>query len=322
MNSHRRWLGGLLGAGMLAAAAAGVMTARAGAAELASGTVAAPWRGVAVLPVAADGGTATGGSSQDATSAQDAAGTADAAQGTAADPSSLTATFVQRLAEALGLTRDRVDAAIRDVLAGMVDEAAQKGQLSSEQAAALRQRIAQGQYRLVPPMGGRGHGWGGKHGRHGGFFPGEGHGASLAGLLQSVSDTLNLTPGQILDQLWQGKTLAQIAQEQGVSRQQVKDAIVSQAKQRLDAAVTAGRLTQQQADQWLQRLEEQADALLDRQFTPPGAAHDGEAGASGSAAAGGTGPASAEPMGTGSRTTGTWGVIPPEGGADGVAGVM
>ena len=319
--NNRRWLGGLLGAGIVAAAVAGMVTARAGAAQPASGSLDASLGGRVVVFPAADRDTAAGGSSATGTIAQDAAGTAGTAQDPPADPSSLTGTFVRRLAQALDLPRERVDAAIREVLSGMVDEAARNGRLSSEQAAALRQRIAQGQYRLVPPMGVPGHGWGGKH-RPGGPFLREGQPARLGGLLQALSDTLDLTPGQILDRLWQGKTLAQIAEEQGVSRQQVTDAIIGPAKRRLDAAVAAGRLTPQQASQRLERLKERGNALLDRKFTPPGAARNDEAGASRSAASGDAGSARGEPAASVRGTTGTAPVVPPDGGEGFGAGAM
>ena len=318
--NNRRWLGGLLGAGIVAAAVAGVVTARAGAAQPLSGPLDASLGGrVAVFP-AEDRGTAAGGSSGPDTSTQDAAGTAGAARDPSVDPSSLTGTFVRRLAQALDLPWERVDAAIREVLTGMVDEAAQNGRLSSEQAAALRQRIAQGQYRLVPPMGVPGHGQGGKHRRGGPFLKGQQ--GRLGGLLQALSDTLDLTPGQILDRLWQGKTLAQIAEEQGVSRQQVTDAIIGPAKRRLDAAVAAGRLTPQQASQRLERLKERGNALLDRKFTPPGAARNDEAGASRSAASGDAGSARGEPAASVRGTTGTAPVVPPDGGEGFGAGAM
>lgn len=322
MNGQKRWAGVLLGAGMVVAATAGLVTARAGAAWMAPGTGAAPLQGATVFTVATGSGTATGGSSQDDAATQGDTGAPVTTRGTAADPSSLTATFIQRLAEGLGLSRDRVDAAVREVLTGMVDEAARDGQLSSQEADALRQRIAQGQYRLVLPLGGHGPGWGGKHGRHGGFFLDRGRGPSLAGLLQSVSSTLRLTPGQVLDRLWQGKTLAQIAEEQGVSRRQVKDAIVQPAKQRLDEAVAAGRLPQGQADRYLQRLEDRADTLLDRRFTPPGTAQDDDAGKSGSAATEGTGSTGGGSTGAGSSATGTSNVITPDGDPDGSGGLL
>ncbi len=61
--NNRRWLGGLLGAGIVAAAVAGVVTARAGAAQPASGSLDASLGGRVVVFPAADRDTAAGGSS-------------------------------------------------------------------------------------------------------------------------------------------------------------------------------------------------------------------------------------------------------------------
>ena len=248
----RRWLGALLACGLALAAAA-----------------AAP-----SLTAAATGGTLAA-----------RAGTPQVPAGTAQDPSPATSLFLDRLAAALGLPRDRLEEAVRHVLTGMVDQAAQQGQMTEERAQALRQRIDQGAYRLLPPFGrperarpgrGRGDRW------HGGFVPGRGLGAGLPGLLEAAGEAMGLTPGQVLDRLLQGQTLAAIAQERGVSREALVDALVAPIKARLDAAVAAGRLTEEQARRKQERLEGWAEQWLDRSLRPaPGTTGDpGEAASS------------------------------------------
>ncbi len=70
--------------------------------------------------------------------------------------------------------------------------------------------------------------------------------------LQAAADTLNMTVDELLSALDEGKTIQQIAEEQGVDLQA---AWLEQVKSRLAQAVEDGKLTQEQADQILERLE-------------------------------------------------------------------
>lgn len=80
-----------------------------------------------------------------------------------------------------------------------------------------------------------GHGGLGGHRGHRGF-----DGEVVAGVLGIDADTLRT-------ELQDGKTIAEIAAEQGVDVQTVIDALVSQAQTHLDQAVTDGRLTEDEA---------------------------------------------------------------------------
>jgi hypothetical protein len=70
----------------------------------------------------------------------------------------------------------------------------------------------------------------------------------------AAAAALKLTPTQLFEQLHSGKTLAQVAQAQGVDLKTVQQAIrsaqVASAEQALARAVAAGRITQAQAD-WI-----------------------------------------------------------------------
>jgi hypothetical protein len=67
---------------------------------------------------------------------------------------------------------------------------------------------------------------------------------------------------QLRTELEGGKTLAQVAQAHGKSVDGLVDALVAQAKQHVDAAVAAGRLTQAQADQLLNGLRDRITNLV------------------------------------------------------------
>lgn len=73
-------------------------------------------------------------------------------------------------------------------------------------------------------------------------------GQYLMPIVTAVSNSLNLSPMEIVSQLQADKSLADIAKAQQVDLQKVKDAITGSIKTQLDAAVKAGKMTQAQAD--------------------------------------------------------------------------
>ncbi|MCU0508503.1 MAG: hypothetical protein MUC34_08880 [Anaerolineae bacterium] len=75
----------------------------------------------------------------------------------------------------------------------------------------------------------------------------------------AVAAALNLTPTQLFEQLHSGKTITEIAEAQGVDLATVQAAAnasrIQAMKDRIAAAVTAGTITQEQADWMLQGIE-------------------------------------------------------------------
>ena len=84
--------------------------------------------------------------------------------------------------------------------------------------------------------------------------PGIGHGGpGRMGIfgkfdLDTVASALGIDLDTLRSDLRDGKTIAEIASDQGVDVQHVIDAVVAEATTRLDQAVTDGKLTQEQAD--------------------------------------------------------------------------
>jgi hypothetical protein len=105
-------------------------------------------------------------------------------------------------------------------------------------------------------------------GRHfGGRF---GFGAS-----EAVASVLGLDASTLRSELASGKTLADIAGEKGVDVQKVIDAIVTEQTARLDEAVTAGKLTQAEADARKADLTQRATDLVNGVRPEPPAGFDG-----------------------------------------------
>ncbi len=106
------------------------------------------------------------------------------------------------------------------------------------------------------PFGGRGGGWG-----HGGFGRG-GFGWAGGGqwtMFDTAAGALGLTPEEFFAELHAGKSLDEIAEAKGVDVQTVYDAMNAARgeamRQAIQQAVEDGRITQEQADQMLERLE-------------------------------------------------------------------
>ena len=70
----------------------------------------------------------------------------------------------------------------------------------------------------------------------------------------SLAETLGLTPDELSAQLTAGQTLAQIAEAQGISQEQLTTAHQAAATEALKQAVADGVLTQAQADQMIARM--------------------------------------------------------------------
>lgn len=79
--------------------------------------------------------------------------------------------------------------------------------------------------------------------------------------VELLTTTLGVTAEELREGLQDGKTLAEIAVENGKTAQDVIDALVADVKSHLDQAVTNGRLTQEQADA---KLAEATERITDR----------------------------------------------------------
>ncbi len=123
-------------------------------------------------------------------------------------------------AEAAASAEDR----LRDALSGLVED----GSITQEQADEVATTLS-------------GSGW------HGGW----GWGGSSV-----VTETLGLSEEELRTALEaDGATLASVAEDQGVAVEDLVAALAEAVRERVATAVEEGRLTQEQADEWLADLE-------------------------------------------------------------------
>jgi hypothetical protein len=127
---------------------------------------------------------------------------------------------------------------VEDALSGLVDD----GTITQDQADAV-----EGALDDARPD----HGFG-----HRGFLLGPG------GDLSTLADSLGIDEDRLRSDLEDGKTIADIAEEQGVDVQDVVDDIVAAQRERLDEAVADGDLTQEEADEILAGAEERVTAFV------------------------------------------------------------
>lgn len=170
----------------------------------------------------------------------------------------LARTFLSKLAAKLGVSQDKLQQDIVSTEKEMVDEAQQAGKLTQQQADNLKQRIDESQGILGFGRGGmmRGQGW--SRGVMKGFGLGT---VDIAGFL-------GITPQQLETELESGKSLAQVAEAHGKTRDQLKTYIHDQVKAKLDQAVSNQQITQQQADSYLAKLDQKLDSMIDQQEGP------------------------------------------------------
>lgn len=161
--------------------------------------------------------------------------------------------FLNRLAQNLGVTPDRLRDALRQTAIQEVDAAQAAGRLTPEQAQRLKDAINQGKLPFL-----------GLHGPLFGPGKGVGHiGLGMSASLDQLAQFLGISRDQLRQEL-RDRSLAEVAQAHGKTADQLKQFILDNARQRLSQAVQQGRITQQQADNALNKLQERLDDLINR----------------------------------------------------------
>lgn len=151
-------------------------------------------------------------------------------------------TFLGKLAANLGVDQERLQEAIQQTTQQMVDEAVQKGKITPEQAEKIKARLqnAPGSFGLIRkgwPKAGQGKGWHAKDAN-----------------LETLAQTLGLSADELKAQLEEGKKLAAIAEQQGVSMDELREKMQGVRIQAIQQAVKDGKLTQEKAEQLIQKI--------------------------------------------------------------------
>jgi hypothetical protein len=175
--------------------------------------------------------------------------------------------FLDRVAQKLGISSEKLRDATKAAAIDQIDEQLKAGTITKEQADAMKKRVESGQFPgLGRGFGDRGfghHGFGRGMGGPGLGGPGPG---GPGGHLADAATYLGLTQAKLMDQLQAGKTLADVAKAQGKTVEGLKDALLASEKKELDALVKAGTITQAQADSALADRKSRLDDMVNGTF--------------------------------------------------------
>lgn len=168
--------------------------------------------------------------------------------------------FEQSLAKRLGvsvttLQQDR-QGAFGDVLAQLVKD----GKITQAQADQIKQRLASHPLKDCSGVNGK---------QFIGFASGQFLKKYRTAIFSAVAQGLKLTPDQLMTQLKAGQSLNDVAQTQHVSQTDLRNLLSKAITDALSKAVSAGDLTQAQANtyqQMLQQHPQMLDKLLNQHF--------------------------------------------------------
>ena len=151
----------------------------------------------------------------------------------------------------MGVSVEEYDNALEQAQDQGVAEAVTEGWLTEEQAELFQWRMDQ-----APDAGIWGMGKGLRD------F-GRGMVSGVNNLTSIAADELGMSLTELLTELQDGKSIADVAAEKGVDTESIVSAYLAEVKEDLDESVTEGRITQNQADYQLEQVEERVTSQLD-----------------------------------------------------------
>jgi hypothetical protein len=174
--------------------------------------------------------------------------------------------FLARVAGHLGISTEKLEDATKQAAIDQVEADLKAGRITKAEADELKARI---QKDGVPFFFGRPqfrfHGPGG--------FDGPRLHHAPFGHLSAAADYLGLSIPELLERLTSGKSLADVAKAEDKSVDGLKEAMVADAKKRLDQAVEEGMLTEAQAKEKLDAIESRIDDVVNGKFPDRGERH-------------------------------------------------
>lgn len=129
-----------------------------------------------------------------------------------------------------------------------IDEAVANGKLDASRAATLKQKLPDAASKLVNRE---------FKGRH----P-KARRVARRSAVRTAADTIGIETRALVQEVRGGTTVAQVAQAHNVDPQKVIDAVVAKAKDRIDEAVTNGKITADRANALTQRVTERVTRFV------------------------------------------------------------
>lgn len=156
--------------------------------------------------------------------------------------------LLARVAQKLGITEAELKTAIQDAQLETIDEAVAEGLLTNERATRLRERVEAGGHLFA---------------RRPHHHPGHRLIISSAGQVLVDIETTDLVA-----EFKAGKSLAEVAEAQGMSVEDFTPALLTEIQTQLDALVAEGKLTAERAAEKFQHIEENIDRIVNAHHEP------------------------------------------------------
>lgn len=160
--------------------------------------------------------------------------------------------FLDTFAAELGVSRDDLLPASKAAALAAIDAAVEAGDLSTDRADALRERIES------MDEAGCGLGFGMQLGFARGMALGHARGLMHADVVSAAAEAIGLDSDALIERMADGSSLEEIAVAQGVDYETVQAAVRAAVSDDLDAAVADG-LDQDRADAMLERISSWLD---------------------------------------------------------------
>jgi polyhydroxyalkanoate synthesis regulator phasin len=133
-----------------------------------------------------------------------------------------------------------VPESVEDVLADLVEDGVITEEQATQVAEALRERA--------------------------GAFKGHRHGFDRGAGLETVADVIGIEVTDLAEALRDGQTIAEVADANGSSAQEVIDALIAEMNTKVDDAVEDGKLTAERADEIRENAPERIESMVNGEF--------------------------------------------------------
>ncbi len=171
--------------------------------------------------------------------------------------------FLSTFAGQLASDEAALEEAWRTAMEAAIDAAVEAGDLDADRAAAIKENIAEADLEMCRILAGHPRLVWKEIGQRARAF-------LLHDVLTVAAQTLSMEPGDLLAELRDDATLEELAEQQGVSYDTVKQEILAEAQADLETAVAEGLISQERADRVYERLEAWLDEGGDPPFGPGG----------------------------------------------------
>ena len=91
----------------------------------------------------------------------------------------------------------------------------------------------------------------------------------LHGMVRAAAEVIGIEPSELGEALREGRSIAEVAEENGVDPAVVVVDLVAGAQERLDRAVEEGKITEEEAAQRAEDLAERVEAFVNGEMPPP-----------------------------------------------------